>query len=367
MQQQRPVLALVAPLDWGLGHATRCIPIVKELIKQEVSVVIAASGAQKKLLQDEFPALEFIEIPSYQIHYKKGFFLKWALFFQIPFLLKSIKRENHWLNQLLLNRKIDLLFSDNRYGLYHSDLTSVFITHQLYIQSGMNQTIDRIILEWHNKKIKNFSLCWVPDQKGENSIAGLLSSPPYTPPIPVEYIGLLSRFKFLQSTPAPDSLLILISGPEPERTDFESILVSQLPGLEMNMTLVRGLPESATSLPLISKNLTTYNHLNADKLNALINSSAYIIARGGYSTIMDLVKLKRNAILVPTPGQPEQEYLTKYLHEKKWMYRAGQKNLNLKDSLREYQACRFIQPVSEESPLEAVIQKLVLFFVIHKK
>ena len=367
MQQDDPVFALVAPLDWGLGHATRCIPIIKELINQEVRVIVAATGSQKKLLKNEFPGLEFVEIPPYRIQYKNGFFLKWGLFLQIPVLLMRIKNENRWLTQLLTKRKIDFLISDNRYGLSHPDIVTVFITHQLYIQSGISKFADRIILTWHNRILKRFSRCWVPDQRGEFSIAGLLSDPPFPPPIPVDYIGVLSRFTKLQTSLVPDSILILISGPEPQRTAFEKILLSQLSDLEMKVTLVRGLPESIGVLPATAKNLTIYNHLGTEQLNTAINNSEYIVARGGYSTIMDLITLKRNAILVPTPGQPEQEYLAKYLHEKKWMYMAGQADFDLKNALTEFQGCQFLHPVLKDSPLAAVVQNLISFSVIHKE
>src|SRR5580693_1409707 len=137
MNQKGPVTVLLAPLDWGLGHATRCIPIIKELIHQGARVTIAASVSQKTLLIEEFPLLEFIEIPGYEIRYKGGFLLKWALLLRIPILLKQIKKENKWLEKTVRNREINAVISDNRYGLFHKKLYCVFITHQLNIQSGL--------------------------------------------------------------------------------------------------------------------------------------------------------------------------------------------------------------------------------------
>ncbi len=137
MIQKEPVSVLIAPLDWGLGHATRCIPIIKELIHQGARVIVAASGSQKNLLKEEFPLLEFIEIPGYEIRYKRGFLLKWNLVMRIPAILKKIKKENKWLEGILENREINAVISDNRYGLFHKALYCVFITHQLSIESGL--------------------------------------------------------------------------------------------------------------------------------------------------------------------------------------------------------------------------------------
>jgi hypothetical protein len=249
MQQKEPVCVLIAPLDWGLGHATRCIPIIKELESQGAHVLIAASGPLQSLLKQEFPHLKFLEIPGYQIRYKPGFLLKWAMVFRIPSILKQIRREHAWLALAMQTHKIDAVISDNRYGLYHENLFCVFITHQLFIQSGFARrssakagwsffvgrwrlavggAIDREILKWNYKFISKFSECWVPDQEESFSVAGKLSHPPFPPPIPLKYIGILSRFKPGEKEVVTNSLLILISGPEPHRTLFENILFRQL-------------------------------------------------------------------------------------------------------------------------------------------
>ena len=162
MMENDPISVLVAPLDWGLGHATRCIPIIYELIGQKVQVIVAANPVQIILLKSEFPDLEFIETEGYDIRYKTGILLKWALFFRLPFVLKRIKQENVWLDNFLRHRHINAVISDNRYGLYHNACYSVFITHQLQIQSGLGLSvfgryIDRRILKWHYTFIEKFS------------------------------------------------------------------------------------------------------------------------------------------------------------------------------------------------------------------
>jgi hypothetical protein len=364
MIEKGPVSVIVAPLDWGLGHATRCIPIIKELIHQGARVTIAASSGQKTLLKLEFPQLEFLEIPGYNIRYKGGILLKWGLFFNVPCLLRQIRKENKWLEETLKQHKINAVISDNRYGLFNKACLSVFITHQLQIQSGwgagnVGRRIDKKILKWNYKFISKFSACWVPDQEGDYSVAGLLSHPPMQPPVPLKYIGILSRFHHTRIKIKKNSLLLLISGPEPQRTNFEKILFSQLAGFPMKTTVVRGLPGSDRPIPVMKEGIKIFNHLPSNELNELLNSSEFIIARSGYSSIMDLLTLKKNAILVPTPSQPEQEYLGRYLNEKKWMYLVTQKNFNLQEAISAFGKVELVLPEMPDTKLRNVVEEFL--------
>jgi UDP-N-acetylglucosamine transferase subunit ALG13 len=350
MHQNEPLSVLVAPLDWGLGHTTRCIPIIKELIGQGARVLIAAGAGQKAMLKKEFPLQEYLDIPGYNIHYKGGNFLKWRLLLKIPAILKQVRKENRWLDDIQRKLTIDAVISDNRFGLYHKRIFCIFITHQLQIQSGLfsngkagswrsalDRWVNRKLLQWNYKFISKFSVCWVPDEDGSLSVAGLLSHPHTPPPVPLKYIGILSRFQPLEKIEVKDYLLILISGPEPQRTIFENILFGQLTGFTTRTIVLRGLPDSDSPVPFIQQGITIYNHLPSTELNKLISESRHIIARSGYSTVMDLMRLRKTAILVPTPGQTEQEYLGRYLQEKNWMYCASQKNFRLRDAMSAYQ------------------------------
>jgi len=372
MKQNGPLSVLVAPLDWGLGHATRCIPIIKELISQGARVVIAASGSQKTLLIQEFPTMEFLEIPGYKIRYKTGVLLKWALAAKIPSLLSQIKRENKWLEQILNQQHLDAVISDSRYGLYHKTLYTVFISHQLYIQSGWNPPkrgsrwrqfagnwVDGLLLKWNYKIIEKFSCIWVPDMQDSHSIAGRLSHPPVLPSIPLKFIGILSRFDLLEKNPVKNSLLILISGPEPQRTRFENILFRQLKSISLQTLVVRGLPGSDDPVPFVNEHVKIFNHIPSETLNEKILEAEFIIARSGYSTIMDLVKLRKNAILVPTPGQTEQEYLGSYLYEKGLIYMVPQKKFCLEKSLTAFQNLNLIAPAFGESSLKLAVEELL--------
>jgi UDP:flavonoid glycosyltransferase YjiC (YdhE family) len=364
---------LVAPLDWGLGHATRCIPIINELIQQGTRVIVAANPMQKTLLKSEFPQIEFIETQVYNIRYKGGVLWKWGLLFRLPFMLRQIKKENRWLEEILRHYQIDAIISDNRYGLFHKTCTSIFITHQLQIQSGMGapswsgRWADRKLLKWNYAFIEKFSACWIPDVEGEWSIGGLLSHPSKLPSIPVKYIGTLSRFYISGENRGKNSLLILLSGPEPQRTEFENILFSQLPNLTLNAVVVRGLPGSDLSVPFIRDGIRIWNHLPSNALNELLNNSEYIVARSGYSTIMDLLTVKKNAILVPTPGQTEQEYLGHYVHEKKWMFSVAQKNFNLEAAMNDFKKAELVVPEIPGTNLHNVIQVFLSELTLQKK
>jgi UDP:flavonoid glycosyltransferase YjiC (YdhE family) len=372
MIEKGPVSVLVSPLDWGLGHATRCIPIVKELITQGARVVIAANADQKTLLNPEFPQVEFVDIPGYHIRYKRGFLLKWGLFLQFPFILSRIRKEKNWLDKLLQDHSIDAVISDNRYGLYNKKCHSVFITHQLQIQSGIGfsqgagrwplaigRWTDRKLLKWNYKLISKFSRCWIPDQEAVLSTAGNLSHPAEMPSIPVRYIGILSRFHSFEKNIRKNSLLILMSGPEPQRTEFENILFSQLANSVLNTVVLRGLPGSDQQIPIVRDNIQIWNHVPANVLNELMNNAQYIVARSGYSTIMDLLTVRKNAILVPTPGQTEQEYLGRYMQERKWMYSVAQKNFNLEEAINSFNKAQLILPDMPDTNLHDVVKEFL--------
>jgi hypothetical protein len=194
--------------------------------------------------------------------------------------------------------------------MFHKDIPSVYITHQLHVETGkkwMNFFVDRI----HRRMINSFNECWVPDREEENGWAGKLSHPDILPTVPVHYLGILSRFEKTEIPLAYD-LLIMLSGPEPQRSLLEKKMLQQAAGLRMEIALLRGLPDHE-SLPEHPEHIHIFNHLPSEALNQLICSSEKIVARGGYSTIMDLVALGKTALLIPTPGQAEQEYLASYL------------------------------------------------------
>ena len=346
---------LVAPLDWGLGHTTRCIPIIQELLRQDFTVLLAAEGNSAHLLRKEFPSLTIISLKGYRIAYSKTqVFFKVKLFGQIPKILKAIKQEHTWLQKIIKEYAIDIVISDNRYGLYNTKIKSIFITHQLAIETG-NTFSNWLVQKLNYRLINKFDECWIPDEEAPFDFAGKLSHPKEMPVIQTQYIGILSRFKKDTAEKNID-LLVLISGPEPQRTALENLMLLQMTKFPLKMVLVRGLPGASNKIINTNKELQIFDHLPATELNKLIQSSNFVIARSGYSTIMDLIALQQKAILIPTPGQTEQEYLAEYLAEKKYFVAVKQRGFNLVKELKNLESVELeILPVAENKKLQEVI------------
>jgi UDP-N-acetylglucosamine transferase subunit ALG13 len=332
-KQRGKLRILVAPLDWGLGHATRCIPVIYELLSQGAGVWIAGEGAQKAILTQEFPDLPFLDLQGYRVKYARtpaGLLRR--MLFQAPRLLMTIRYENEWLKNATDQYGFDAVISDNRFGLYHSSIRSVFITHQLTIKSPMGKWSERYLQKNNYKYINRFTECWVPDQENEKNLAGILSHPAKLPAIPVHYIGPLSRLNKTSAIEKKGHLFISLSGPEPQRTLLENIIINDIGHYNGTATIVRGLPTSISVIPS-TNDIRFYNHLPSEEYNRQIEQAEYVISRSGYSTVMDLAALGKKSILIPTPGQTEQEYLADYLLQQKTAYCIPQKEFALKKAL----------------------------------
>ncbi len=358
LTNEKPVV-LIAPLDWGLGHATRCIPIINLLLNSDYEVVIAAEGAQKKLLENEFPHVKIVDLHGYRLKYGAT---KWRtilnIFFQVPKILSAIKKEKKWLKKYTSENPVNLIISDNRYGFRFPHIPSFFITHQLCIKTPFGKWNEWLLQKINYGYIKKFSACWVPDYNTNENLAGELSHPKKMPQLPVHYIGHLSRMKkekVLTSCP----LLILISGPEPQRSLFENIIVNELLCTEQHAVIVRGLPGTTAALN-VPGYLKVYNHLPANQLNELINAAEIIISRPGYSTVMDLLPLQKKCVFIPTPGQTEQEYLADYLSKKNMCISVSQRNFNLQSVLQQLEKTEIKTISFPESFYEEEIKRCLI-------
>jgi predicted glycosyltransferase len=303
---------LIAPLNWGLGHATRCIPIIHFLIENNFSPVLASDGLALELLKKEFPELPTIAIPSYHIRYSKVAYLtKWKLMFSFGSIIKAVRKEQKIMDELIREYKFVGVISDNRFGIYHKNVPSIYMTHQLNVFSGFTTWFTSKV---HQNMISKFDVCWVPDSKGKNSLSRKLSRVSDFK-IPVKFIGNLSRLEPKKQKIKYD-VLLLLSGPEPQRTILENILLNEFSSFKGVVLLVRGV-FNASKLKNVSNAIEVVNYLTSKKLEVVINSSKMVVARSGYSTIMDVAKLNKKAFFIPTPGQGEQEYLANHLDQKK--------------------------------------------------
>ncbi len=333
---------LIAPLDWGLGHTTRCIPLIDYLLREGHQVVVATEGEGQILLKENFPDIRVLPLRGYRIKYsrsKNTFLLR--LLLQVPGILVSVWREHKWLRGQQREERFDIVISDNRYGLYHKEVASVILIHQLMIRSGWGRRIDNVLRMLHYRQLNRFNQCWVVDNEGAENLSGVLGHPKQLPERAV-YLGLLSQFSlYMERSVAghggrgitrsgPDGtpvVLILLSGPEPMRSRLEEILLLQVSMLQgYRFILVAGKPspgkiQSPNTLP----HLEYHSHLGASALWPLLSAADLVVCRSGYSTLMDLAIMGKKALLIPTPGQTEQEYLAGYLTGKGYFHTRSQK------------------------------------------
>ncbi|WP_114789763.1 glycosyltransferase [Niabella yanshanensis] len=329
----RKLRILVAPLDWGLGHTTRCIPVIKALLQHDAEVIIAGNEVQEKVLTAEFPDCKFLFLGGYGVAYsntRKGFV--WKMMQQLPRISSAVQRENKWLQEVLIREPIDGVISDNRFGLYTSQVPCVFITHQLRIQTGLGKLADDIAQQVNYRYMNRFNQVWVPDFHGPQNLAGVLSHPPSMPPTKVSYVGPLTRMAHRSPVNDAGNILFIFSGPEPQRSLFEQKVIAQLGGVKQQVTIVRGKPLQED--PPLIKNAIIYNHLPGNEMESLMRSAALIVCRSGYSSVMDINALGQKSVLIPTPGQTEQEYLANYLEQNKFAVKGSQGNFDLQDLLQ---------------------------------
>ncbi len=350
---------LIAPLDWGLGHATRCIPIIRLLVKKNAEVIIAADGRPLELLKREFAELEFIRLKGYAITYPKKGGMIWKMFFSIPRILVGINTEHKALKKIIKEKSIDVVISDNRFGLWNKEVKSIFITHQLMIKSPFaEKLLHRINIRYINK----FTECWIPDTEGANNLSGDLSHK-YPLPTNAFFVGALSRFASPltlskgEGTIGENDIMAIISGPEPQRTVFEKIILVQLLKINLKVLIVCGKTEEQKNVNL-KQNVKIVNHLSSDEMQEALLNSKIIIARSGYSTIMDLATLGKKVIFIPTPGQTEQEYLAEELKQKKIAIYQKQSEFNLEQALLESENYKGFEAIASNNLLEGRIDLL---------
>lgn len=320
---------LVAPLNWGLGHATRCIPIIKGLIACGYNPILASDGQALALLKQEFPSLQMLYLPSYDIEYaKKGNHFKWKMIKNSPKMIKAILAEKRIIKAWINEHQLAGIISDNRLGVYSKIIPSVFITHQLNVLTGNTSWLST---KMHEFIIRKFNQAWVPDFEKSPNLSGKLGHSKNQSYIK-KYIGPLSRFE-KQNLPIIYDILVLLSGPEPQRSILEQILNQELINSDYNVLFVKGIIESEQKTNQ-SENITFYNFMNSEQLEKAIVQSEFVLCRSGYTTVMDLAKLGKKAFFIPTPGQFEQEYLAKKLKKDMLVPFSKQEEFQLKDLLK---------------------------------
>jgi UDP-N-acetylglucosamine:LPS N-acetylglucosamine transferase len=303
-----PKRILFGVLNWGLGHATRSIPIVEELEQRGFEVVLASDGQALQFLQESLPGRTFISLPTYGVRYgKKGMSL-WGMSRQLPKIWRAARAEKSLLSKLVDEFQPAAVISDNRLGFWSANAPSVFITHQLQFEIPV---IGRMLAWGHYWWYRKFQVVWIPDFAGAASLAGRLAKPIFDHP-QYRYIGPKSRFTNLSEKVKTIDLLVVLSGPEPQRTTFEQIVLSQAINFKGQLVLVRGTKSPLSGESSNPPHMAIFDFVHQEALNDLIAQSRLVLSRAGYSSIMDFFAMGIGAVLVPTPGQPEQEYLAQF-------------------------------------------------------
>lgn len=321
MIKQKYSRVLIAPLDWGLGHATRCVPIINKLLDKGITPVIAAYGTPLKYFRLEFPELEIIELPGLQIEYPSNYSIMLKATLTFPGIAWAFFKEHIMLKQIVEDYKIDCVVSDGRYGLWYRRIKSIFINHQINIKlPGIFSVFEYPLYLFNRAAMAMFDEVWVPDINGKPNLAGKLSGK-HRLSSRYKFVGPLSRLNCINKDGGEliGDMLIVLSGPEPTRTEFEEMIFDQLHNeTERKIIIVRGKPGETEFQINLPKNITIENHLSANELSKIINNTKLVICRPGYSTIMDLAMFGKKAVFVPTPGQSEQEYLARYYQKIGW-------------------------------------------------
>lgn len=331
MQSSKRIL--VAPLNWGLGHTTRCIPIINALLSNGHQVFLASDGIALALLEKEFPKLPSFRLPAYKITYaKKGKHFKGKLLWDSPKVLKAMAAERKTTKRLVKALQLDGIISDNRLGVYSKKVPCVFITHQLNVLSGNTTWLSSKL---HQKIIQKYTVCWVPDVDGIPNLTGKLGHPKKSK-LNIRYLGPISRF-VKKEIPKKYDLMVLLSGPEPQRTLLEEKLLAVLQDFQGDILFVKGKIGERQTIEqkvLAKGQLTIINFMQSESLETAINSSELVLCRSGYTTVMDLAKLGKKAFFIPTPGQYEQLYLAKRLDKKGIVPYCKQKEFELSQLAR---------------------------------
>lgn len=343
---------LVAPLNWGLGHATRCIPIIRELEKNGFTPILASDGAALQILKKEFPHLLALTLPSYEIEYpKNGAHFKWKLISNSPKMINAILSEKKMVKKWITQHHLHGIISDNRLGVYSKEIPCVYMTHQLNVLSGKTTWISSKI---HHHFIKKFTECWIPDEEKNPNLSGKLGHQKNTK-LNLTYIGPLSRLE-KKALPIKYDLMVILSGPEPQRTYLEQKLKNEIKHFEGSILFIKGIVEAEQKIEKTG-NVLYCNFMSSIEIETAFNESEMVLCRSGYTTVMDLEKLQKKVFFIPTPGQYEQEYLARRLQRNGFAPYAKQEDFKIAD-LKDVELYQGLPQVKKEINWK---QLLILF------
>ncbi len=359
MTHQKTVLA--APLNWGLGHATRMVPVIELLLQKGARVLLAADKRPYDFLKQRFPDCKMIRLPGFEPSYPEKGSMALRMISSFPLMLKKAHEANKLLQKIIDRHGVDIVISDNRYELSSTKVYSVFITHQLNVQTFRWQRLFQpLITQLIYRYIKRFDELWIPDsENNQHNLSGKLSHVKNFPVENYQFTDPLSRLDLDvgASEMEPLDLLVLLSGPEPQRTVFEQLITTQLLKNKLRATVLQSKPEEKTIKQ--KENITLISHADDEQMAMLIKSADIVISRPGYSTIMDLSVFGKKAIFVPTPGQTEQLYLARELKNRRYCYFEKQASFNLTHAIGVSEKYTGLPKVAKNDKLDGLVRKLL--------
>jgi uncharacterized protein (TIGR00661 family) len=345
---------LICPLEWGLGHAGRMIPLARKLQERHNTVFIGAGKEHQSFFRNELPGLNYIDFQGFKPGYSRFLPQYIALLLKTPVLFYHIFEEHKRLKRIIHENKIDIVISDNRFGLWNRSIKTVYVTHQPVIPLPEKlKHLEWIGILFHRFFISKYSFCFIPDLPGDLNLSGRLTHNVKLPEN-ARFIGILSRFtvrSYSQENKAGfPHITVILSGPEPQRGILRQKLVEILKYRQPLTVILEGKPGSSAEV-IRSENIISYNHLPPNEMQDMIAGSESIVTRSGYTSVMELISLNCNALLIPTPGQTEQEYLAKYLSGKGWFTMVSQDRLDAGTDLPARKAPWTMQLIDESLEL----------------
>jgi hypothetical protein len=316
-------VVLVAPLNWGLGHAARCIPIIQFLALRCKKVVIAADGEALFLLQREFPHLKSYKLASYKVRYRfDSIFLN--VVYMIPSILRALFSDLYKADSLVKLTGATVIISDNRLTFRNKRAINLYMTHQYFILHSY-KWVGTLASHLHQYFIRKFSACLIPDFPGSASLCPALSGPE----APEKYfMGPLTRIRY-KPQPSRWDIVFLPTGPEPQRSVFANVISDELTKLTEYSILMVGSKSLSPVYALPPPHIDVVEWPSSQEMEDILNASRLLISRSGYTTCMDIFHLPLCAILIPTPGQTEQEYLAVFHKNRSGIEILDQNQINI--------------------------------------
>ncbi|MEF8794417.1 glycosyltransferase [Thiohalorhabdus sp.] len=321
---------LFAVHDWGLGHATRDLVLIRGLLEANNEVVVLSTGRALRLLQEEIgdrcELVELRDIPKPLSRRPAAFYVKMSL--ALPLVFATFVRERRFARALVARKGIDRIVSDSRFGVALREVPSYYVFHSLrQIIPGRPYYLEKMVECAQKGLLSRARRILVPDEP-ENGLSGELAhdlSCDWGDRL--RYIGALSSVSAQAGQTGVD-YFISISGAEPQRTLFEERVLAQVADLPGRVVVALGKPDSETRKPDQDR-VVIYNYLNRQDQQAMMNRARLVICRSGYTTLMELAQLHKPALFVPTPGQSEQEHLADYHCHRGHTYAVSQNDLDL--------------------------------------